>query len=685
MDVLLQHLEATAQRLPKAQHARLVERFERSQPPRWRSISLDLGAPPAVVLEALGRVLLHDRFVIGKGVDYQRQCVEGALEGDYRATQGWLATVDGPLTARLELTFEVRATVQPDGTLRVAYGRPLRSWVATLEARLQGLLDRTPWGELGLLPSRHNPVLGPGDDLREPVTGNLRDYSGCAALAELGDLVGYDPTARVLPLGIWTFEPDPDAAARRAAPDPAADARRLLYLGTYRTGAQMEHNGTLIIAPQNSGKTELIVRWALAANRAGYSLFIVDVKGNLYQRLAAERLRGRLHYFSTDPALDTGVRFNVLADLRCTSPTDRRTIEQVVAALLPLNQYAQGENFIHGQLSQKWLVAFINLLKLVESYPSEAPEPFDLGDVYELASSEEALSGVLRTLYALEAEHGTDPTQPGAAYWHTELALLIARDLELVPGAPHGQRAPEHTYQGLTVSIQTALRPFSRQGTLAHKVQGPNDFRLDALNEAHQVTLILGAREQDLADAETVLGMTIARLHHVLAERRTLRPHPPRRVLLLLDETRRIRGFDAGRYVTFARDSQAGCVLVYQSISQIKTEAEMVEILENVGTQIYLGGLVGATAQRFIDILPRRIRPTFSRTVATGDSWSTSQQTGQESVPYFTTSELYRLPAGAWPALVYIRDHPSGKPFLVDMDARRLNAALAAAREGNVG
>jgi hypothetical protein len=41
---------------------------------------------------------------------------------------------------------------------------------------------------------------------------------------------------------------------------------------------------------------------------------------------------------------------------------------------------------------------------------------------------------------------------------------------------------------------------------------------------------------------------------------------------------------------------------------------------------------------------------------------------GRDLVNYLTTNELYRLPAGEWPALVYINDQARRKLILVDMD-----------------
>ena len=45
-----------------------------------------------------------------------------------------------------------------------------------------------------------------------------------------------------------------------------------------------------------------------------------------------------------------------------------------------------------------------------------------------------------------------------------------------------------------------------------------------------------------------------------------------------------------------------------------------------------------------------------------------TMQVGQEQVSFVTSNELYRLPAGNWPALVYINDQPRRNPILVDLD-----------------
>jgi type IV secretory pathway TraG/TraD family ATPase VirD4 len=189
---------------------------------------------------------------------------------------------------------------------------------------------------------------------------------------------------------------------------------------------------------------------------------------------------------------------------------------------------------------------------------------------------------------------------------------------------------------------------------------------------AEQVTIILAAREQDVDDATTVVGMAVKLLQHILFDRMEDKKEPLP-ILLLLDETRRIRGFAPDEYITFARQARAGCVIVYQSLDQIGDDKKIRVILENVGTQIYLGSLVGETARHFIRLLPMRRQPSYSlsmsQSLAQGEV-SMATQTGYQSVEYLSAADLYRLPAGRWPALVYINSQPRRDPILVDMDER---------------
>ncbi len=709
MEFFEEHLQASARRLygltaPDVveQYADFVERFRSTAPERRRTRRLEL--PPAaesLVLGAAARALKQDGFEIRGGTDALRNRVEAHFERTYDCQHGWLATLPRRHDT-LALRFDAAVEVGADGVARLTTSCPLPTWEDDFERRLRALVEEIPPHIRRLARAakperlRHNPLLRPGEELEEPFTGTLRDYSGCASddedeMAELR--VG------VLPLGRYTFGDDPATAYR--GPD--------LYLGNWRTGAPMIFNGALICAPQNSGKTELIMRWAVAANRAGYSVFLVDVKGNLRDQLAP-RLQGRLYYFSTDPYEESDC-INFLDGLHGTTPENSMRIRQLVEALMPRDGWEQGEQAYYYQNHFNWFSALIHITLLTQHY---YPEMFrqgraNLGHVFEIATNYRMLLACIRNAFLAEAncrEARKPPAAPGIAYWCSEIALLLHPD-------DGGERTGDYSYRTLTQSIVNALRPFSRFGTLHGKIGGPRSdgsyppperyFSLEMLTDQEQpVTIILAAREQDLDDGTAVLDLTIRKLQQFLFER--MRPPgsraggkevdgrdqpsadvpaaPARRrpVLLLLDETRRIRGFKANEYITFARQAEAGCVIVYQSLDQIGEEPKIREILENVGTQIYLGSLTGSTARYFIDMLPIRFRPTFTINFSFGDGdGAPALQSGQQPVDYFTTSELYRLPGGAWPALVYINGLPRRKPFLVDLDRRFADDADPAA------
>lgn len=577
---------------------------------------------------------------------------------------GWKSIDGSPGSCRVAWIIREEGNRRPGDDDR----RKMRDFRAVLSSLLSAVAEAQPGAAGGASrdASRppHNPVLAPGEILEGLYSGNLRDYSGCASVDEVADL-----RKGTLPLGRYAFGKTP------------ADVRHgpALYLSRYRSGGRMEFNGTLICAPQNAGKTSMIVRWAEAANRDGYSIFLVDVKGNLRQKLAG-KLRGHVYYFSTDPRAECD-RMNFLRGVTAVTPEDTEEIKAIATALLPsagwVDKGGEDEYFYRNRVI--WLTGLIHILKLREAY---APDQFldeagrrrsaDLGDLYRLVTDEQLLYAWIGELREAEAILRSIPNGPrvdcGVDHWIREIAQLIDPNR-----MPEGQRDPIHGYRDYTQGMVAALEPFSRHGTLFRKVRdsGPGRlFSLEDLGRTDQpVTIILAAREQDLEKAETVLALAVKKLQQFLFGRFEKAERDVRPVLLLLDETRRIRAFDANKYITFAREARAGCVIVYQSLDQIGDEKKVAEILENVGTQVYLGSLVGNTARYFMNILPRRYRASVSENLSYGsEGRSRTVNIGKELVDYLTTNELYNLPAGSWPALVYINDQPRRKPILVDMD-----------------
>jgi TraM recognition site of TraD and TraG len=522
----------------------------------------------------------------------------------------------------------------------------------------------------------HNPVVWPGQYFEQYFTGTLLDYSECATQSEVMDLTG-----GVFPLGRFHY----------GFSEPQSEGQLPLFLSRFQNGSPMEFNGVLVCAPQNSGKTTLILRWAEATTHAPKpsSVLVIDVKGNMSEKLKG-RLAGEVYQFSTDPDCTSSDRINFLAGPEGLNPTETDRIGQLVTALLPSRGFVEagGENEYYYRNRVIWLTACVHILKLMQFY---VPELFtddegqerdvDLCDLYEMIADEELLCTYINEGLKLEAlleADGKDLPACAILHWALELAIMLDPARVTI-----GQRAQEHTYREYTTGLLSALEPYSAHGTLHHRIRSFGEGRLFDLEQVlgradRPVTVILSARDQDLDKAAAVLSLTVKRLQWFLFNRMSQPDAADRPVLLLLDETRRIRDFDAAQYVTFAREAKAACVIVYQSLDQAGTPAKITELLENVGTQIYLGSLVGQTAKYFQDILPRRWRPSISKQInRTANTETVTTSISREQVEYLGAAELYSLPAGRWPALVYINDQPRRKPILVSMTESSLTKTEA--------
>ena len=517
-----------------------------------------------------------------------------------------------------------------------------------------------------------DPVVAPGKTFGRPFTGTLRDYSGCAEESELGEL-----KSGTLPLGTYWFGFDIRPKGHGAP----------LYLSAFRNTGRMEHNGVLVCAPQNSGKTKLIIRWARAAiwSKERYGVLIIDVKGNLRQKLEEQKLQGQIYHFSTDPDDGKSDRINFLDGPKGITAIDTDRIRQLATALVPSRGFVErgGVDEYHYRNEIVWLTAFIHILKLAQYYRQDwftgkngQPRNVDLADLYDLLTDETEMLRYFTDLSAEEPEfEKKNPGKPlpvrGIRSWFSEIAIMLDPNK-----FAFGQRVDKESYRSFTIALTTALEPFARNGTLFGRttasVDGPGRlFDLETvLGDASQpVTVILSARQQDLQKSEVVLALVIKRLQWFLFNRMSEPAAEKRPLLLLLDETRRIRDFDAAEYVTFAREAKAGCVIVYQSLDQVGPREKIMELLENVGTQIYLGSLVGNTAKYFIEVLPKRWRPVVtSQTVKSQSGETVNINSSHEQVDYFSTTDLYRLPAGPYPALIHINGFPRRKPFFTDME-----------------
>ena len=668
--------------------ARYVETFHDDSRPVGEARAVATGYPAASVLKAADWLLKAQSFNTGAGPDLSRGLLAAHVQRRFECKPAWLPV--GSLRHQWTLTVRIEIKVAADGTATIRMAPMVESWFDAFTADLAAFLAKSRKfdvaGERALDAATNGNsgravTLAPGSQLDAPFAGTLRDYSGCAAEADVAPF--HAGHGGVLPLGRHAFGA-PDQPIRLGAP---------LFLSPMRTtGARREHQGALICARQNAGKTELMLRWAHAANAAGYNLLIVDVKGTMLQKLTSSgrAWRGKLFNVTTDPTAAPGAgdtpchAVNFLDGIEPGSVLADQRVRQLVEALLPEETFKGGEMRWRTNLLN-WMHGLMHLALLHGAYFPRDRWPTDLDDVYRLASSEAAVRDALVKVDQAERschEQRIEPLAPDLSQTFADLAALLPRET-IVKEAPHhpaliGERA-EYSYRWMTEHLVSALRPFRQGGLLFDKTTGRLDspqaslLGVSGLNaslapSAEQVTLVLAARTQELGEARTMLALALAKLQQALFERMRHAGNPALRpVLLLLDETRRIPGFKTNEYVSYAREAEAGCVVVYQSLDQIGGERQIAELLENIGTQVYLGSLTGNTAKHFVAALPTRHRRTFG--LQAGGNGA-SLQVGQEQIPYFSTADLYDLPAGDFPALVYVRDQPHRPPILVSLDRR---------------
>jgi hypothetical protein len=544
-----------------------------------------------------------------------------------------------------------------------------------------------------------DPVLGPGGRLEEPFEGILRDYSHCAGLNEVSEL-----RRGVLPLGRYLDLP------RLTSGEPTPPSLGPML----NLDLNAAYKGALVCAPPEAGKTEVILRWAVAAIEAGMSVLVIDVKGNMHRKLTARLVRRpkRLYRFSTNYREADSDRMNFLAGLDGKTAEGADAFGRLAAAILPREGFEKGEQSIYHANRLAWLTAVIGLVKLHEEYFRYAsrinPDKWrehDMADVFDVLSNENKLYDIILDIARQEHARritGDKPVEPGLQYWCDKLALLIGqaqfserwsrlREDQPGLGLPErspvaGGRPPNETYQNYTQNLRTALEMFDSRrriyARISGDVEGPGRrFELEDLGQKKQVVIILEVPGRVGGEVDTLLSVAIARLEGFVSERfdEAAEKGQLQPLLLLLDETRRIRAFNPERYISFEREAQAGAVVVYQHLDQVVEEIGDERKIDNflgvIGTQIYLGGLSGNTYKYFKNQFPNTPRQIYQVDVTPGPGGVVrNRRTTQEQVPLLEDIAVSQLPGGRFAALVYVRRAAADKPFLVDMNNRHFGS-----------
>jgi hypothetical protein len=516
------------------------------------------------------------------------------------------------------------------------------------------------------------------------------DFGGLQPASALEDL-----RHGVVPLGRWGFR---------------ADGHRVEHGPLLWVPARHLRQGVVLCAPPGMGKTHLLVRWAVAARAAGYSVFLVDVKGDMIAEYGDELGRDdrNVFWFTTDPkcfaewpdvpwcrinfleglwwhpsSLPPGIALTESNDVSWAETVAH--IGDIVEIVLPPQSAVTDPTFYGNRV--RWLTGMIELLVLhqlyrPDRYPNRSP---DLHDLWQLVGDESKVRDALADVAAAEAAYAearragkeASPEQRRLRMFAPYLPPIgsddIRRTIALLLDQPSDASRTRQSYAELTHNIQTALEPFGF--ALKAKVRDVGRGRLlsleDVFTGTQPMTVVFAARDSDGPVADLVLGMSVRRLGRLVTKRLHVKDRVP--MLLLLDEASRIPAFDPNRYVAFNRAADAGAVLAYQDTMQIGGDDDVAQLLGATGVQIYLGSVPPNARDAIVRHLGSRPLVTSRRTATLGPTGRTrTEEELRQEIPVVGPTELARLDfAGDWPALVVINPLTPGsrrRATLVDMD-----------------
>lgn len=432
-----------------------------------------------------------------------------------------------------------------------------------------------------------------------------------------------------------------DAQTLARAPVPLGRLVDLRRRTLHRVGLpeQALSRHALVLGPPGSGKTQgLLLPWASAALRAGWSVVLTDAKADLGTRLIESvdrtqeeelrRVRTIQWSFSTrDP-----MPWDWLSALGTES-----RVAAAVDSLLGRRDYdPSGDRFFRATAGE----LLTSLLRFVHAAGPAVRSEYDLSDLLVdtarlrvLTDENERAPGSLELRSAVRTW--------GAEVWDQAVGQILPALHQLQTTSSVGGLDQAAQYAGL--------------GT-------PSEQRLHILD--------LGPRSS--TPASLLLGQFIQEVREQAVEGETPR------VLFVLDEGVRLMDrLDLSSLLTATPGGSAGgLILSAQDLSQITRAEERALLIGNVGTFAIFANASAPSVSAFHDRLG--LRP---------QRWHESESPGQlryweetyeppaadpNLVPILGRREIARPPGGGRPALVHVRAsglHITSKPLLIDTES----------------
>lgn len=476
-------------------------------------------------------------------------------------------------------------------------------------------------------------LVGPGERLSEDDLHYIEHpdsilyYSGCASAGQLSDFFnGKFTLGRYVQFG-------------KNKPVPTPGPRLFLE----------ELGASIVGGAAGSGKTSLLARWQTSARRAGYTVLILDPRGDLLAKAGRGMSDDSCFFFSTSDHDDQSDTLNLLP-----SHHHRNHIEAFVRLLLPEES---------REVQQRASV----LIHLVGIYAERFPDQFELhpADVSHLQAlaNDERLFSEWMTLLLHADDSGDERHQALAREGGNWLARICdALKSDLFPD--RGRRPPNQTYFDHMGQIERAA------ASLICGERSGRTFNLQQiLTSAKPLVAGLEIVPEDHDHFELMPALIREDLHRALDERTRLLKRgaslPP--VLILVDECRHFPHVGASAVSVWARQTKVHCAVSLSTLDELGVESgQSDEVLERANL-VCLGSVAGSLFESVKRRLRERRRQSVTRSTRRASDGPHRELTLTEAPgDYFTKQELESLPAGKRPALVIAGATKLKRPILTD-------------------
>jgi hypothetical protein len=506
---------------------------------------------------------------------------------------------------------------------------------------LQDTLEEWGWARRNRR-SGGETVIGPDESLppTDLVIADLRDYSGTASINEVTHFLDTPNSqhnrSRIIKNG------------DREATLPTFNLGKFLKIAKGRINPsealwlqeKSMYKNIALIGPPESGKTQgFIIPGIKAAIDTGLSNIVIDVKGDLIDRIGnyAEQKGVRVIYWSVLPEnADRSHSINLLDNVNSLQEA------KILAKTLYGDTSNLGQNQRYADRDVSWIAQWIILIKNIFGNAA------NLKHIYQIAENPvEKLAALVEVCQDIE------------------IANSIRSQLRLI----QNDRSSD---QAFTWGIQDAVSFFAWDNF--QQVTGHSDILLRDIQQCPTLIVIgaeLSLREVSKKISSAIIDVIMTIFYERLSENRNNLG-----IVFWIDEFPRIQNnIDINEFSSVARSGRGGIVIAAKSLEQINPDYRE-QVMENFDTVILCRGVGNSSAEWLGNRLGFRSQTTRSRryhepTPDIPTPWFRPEreryETQRESQPVLSPRETQYPIGDRYTAVVHCRS-ASRKPFLVDYE-----------------